>query len=268
MRLRIRIYYSPFFKPVRMIRDLASRFRRQVDLYGMKSAIISSVKYVFRFDPNLWEYTRFLISQDWRIRWRVLNNFRHIHKSVICMHDEVDLLRVASFILKLSPSVEGDIVECGSYNGGSTCKLSFIAKITNRKLIVCDSFEGLPDVLENVLDKENYFKKGHYSAAQSVFNNNVSTFGYPDQLEILPGWFNKTLPTIKGRKFVTIFEDADIYESVKCCLDNLWDGLQPGCRMYTHEMHRPLALVAYGEKGLIVKHDGKRSGRLGYVTKL
>ncbi|MGA2159121.1 MAG: TylF/MycF/NovP-related O-methyltransferase [Dehalococcoidia bacterium] len=172
---------------------------------------------------------------------------------------------MASFILKLSPTVEGDIVECGAYNGGGTCKLSFIAKITNRKLIVCDSFEGLPDVLEN---EWNYFKKGDYSAAQSVFNSNVSKFGCPDHLEILPGWFDQTLPTLKGRKFVAIFEDADIYESVKCCLDNLWDGLQPGCRMYTHEMHRPLALVVYGERGLIVKRDGKRSGRLGYVTKL
>ena len=42
-------------------------------------------------------------------------------------------------------NVKGVIVECGCYKGGSAAKISLIAKIFNRKMILCDTFKGMPE---------------------------------------------------------------------------------------------------------------------------
>ena len=55
-------------------------------------------------------------------------------------------------ILGLPRSLRGDVVECGCYCGASTANLSLACALTGRKLIVCDSFEGLP----NPKDEEKY----------------------------------------------------------------------------------------------------------------
>jgi len=56
-------------------------------------------------------------------------------------------LLMAMKLLELPPETKGDIIECGCWQGGSTINLSIISAITGRKLRVCDSFEGLPDLV-------------------------------------------------------------------------------------------------------------------------
>ena len=53
-------------------------------------------------------------------------------------------LAMASKLLEIPPDVEGVVVECGCFHGGSTANLSLICDIVGRELIVYDSFEGLP----------------------------------------------------------------------------------------------------------------------------
>src|SRR5262249_7991231 len=53
-------------------------------------------------------------------------------------------LAMAVKLLEIPPEVEGVVVECGCYLGGSTANLSVACKIAGRELIVYDSFEGLP----------------------------------------------------------------------------------------------------------------------------
>ena len=40
--------------------------------------------------------------------------------------------------------MEGVVVECGCFLGGSTANLSLVCEVVGRELIVYDSFEGLP----------------------------------------------------------------------------------------------------------------------------
>ena len=47
-------------------------------------------------------------------------------------------------ILQLDPNDKNYIVECGCYKGASSVALSIFSKITDRKLIIYDSFQGLP----------------------------------------------------------------------------------------------------------------------------
>ena len=53
-------------------------------------------------------------------------------------------LAMAVKLFEIPPEVEGVVVECGCFMGGSTANLSLACEITGRRLIVYDSFEGLP----------------------------------------------------------------------------------------------------------------------------
>ena len=131
------------------------------------------------------------------------------------------------------------------YRGGATCKLSILAKLMGRKLLACDSFSGLPMPGE---DEKVHFKQGAYLGTLNEVRDNIACFGEPDSVEIIPGWFHETLSRLKDRKFIAIFEDADLYESVCCCIENLWPALQPGCKMFTHEVPYAPALKAYADQ--------------------
>ncbi len=56
------------------------------------------------------------------------------------------LLMIGLKILEFPPSSElpGDVIECGSYKGGSAACLSLVCRIMGRKLRVYDSFRGFP----------------------------------------------------------------------------------------------------------------------------
>ena len=199
------------------------------------------------------ERFRFLarLPNQRRIRAEVLNRYEAIHQAVPCLHREGEMLCIADEILSIHHSLEGDIVECGVYKGGSTAKLSIVAKLTGRKLVACDSFSGLPTPGRD----EKHFKQGNFSATIDEVRNNIANFGEPDSVEIVPGWFQETLPRLRNRKFVAIIEDADLYQSVLCCIENLWPALQPGCKMFTHELSHP-AIQAYTDRAFWLSKFG------------
>ena len=74
----------------------------------------------------------------------VLARMRNVTANVECPHTESQVLAFMIEVLALPSSVEGVIVEAGSFKGGSTAKLSFAAALAGRKLVVFDSFQGLP----------------------------------------------------------------------------------------------------------------------------
>ena len=51
-------------------------------------------------------------------------------------------------IFETLPETEGFILECGTLKGGCAANLSLVAKMTNLKLLVYDSFEGLPEIIQ------------------------------------------------------------------------------------------------------------------------
>ena len=57
-------------------------------------------------------------------------------------------LTLAGAILRIPPEKEGVIAEFGCYKGISTVAMSIAAKYAGRRLLVFDSFEGLPAPVE------------------------------------------------------------------------------------------------------------------------
>ena len=148
---------------------------------------------------------------------------------------------MAAEILKLSPSIEGEVIECGCYKGGSTANLSLVCALAGRKLIVCDSFEGLPepdeaDRVHHVPHKgfKVRYERGQYRGTLDEVRNNIERYGNLEACEFVPGFFETTLEGL-DRTFVLVFLDVDLSRSLEVCLLALWPRLRPGALLFSHE---------------------------------
>ena len=139
-----------------------------------------------------------------------------------------------NFLKKInSRRVEGDIVECGVYNGGSAAMMA-APQVSNkvRHIWLFDSFEGLPLPTEDdgVYERENYHNgwcEGSIEKVKEIFQS----IDFPNQrLHITKGWFENTLPreTQKIRQIALLHIDADWYESVKICLETFYPKVSKG----------------------------------------
>lgn len=146
-------------------------------------------------------------------------------------------------LFSIPKSLQGDVVECGCFNGSSTINLSIVCDLVGRKLFVCDSFLGLPEpgpgekiTLRN---KNAYYnwRKGEFGVQGGLerVKANIVRFGCIDACRFVPGYFSETLSGLETDSIVLIFEDADLMSSVRDCIRYLWAKLCNGCRFYSHE---------------------------------
>jgi hypothetical protein len=131
-------------------------------------------------------------------------------------------LAMAAKILEISPAVEGAVVECGCWLGGTTANLSLICDIVGRDLIVYDSFEGLP--APDAGDDMNPAVKGSFRGDLRVVQENVRKYGVIDRCHFRKGWFDDTLPG-HGEAIVLCLIDVDLKSSMHDCIVNLWPHL-------------------------------------------
>ena len=206
--------------------------------------------------------------------------FLDISTKISCSHAESDILRIADFILRLPANLPGDIVECGVFKGGASCKLSLVAAATGRRLVLCDSFQGFPEGAEG---EDSRLSTGDKLGTLEEVRENVSKYGEPSVVEFVPGWLEDTLSALQAanRPLVAVFEDTDLYDAVSICIKNLYPLLQPGCRVFTHDGIFPAALAAYRDRAvwasiseplppklvIVRKTIFHRTGSLGYVQK-
>jgi len=144
-------------------------------------------------------------------------------------------LVMALKLFELPPpsEVPGDVVECGTWKGGSAANLSIVCKIVGRKLIVCDSFEGLPKPLLNTPDSREY-SKGDYCGTLPEVKENIARCGEIDVCEFVEGWFEKTLPGL-DLPIVLAWVDVDLESSLETCVLNLWPLLSERGLMFFDE---------------------------------
>ena len=124
-------------------------------------------------------------------------------------------------------SIEGDIVECGCYNGGSA---AILARASQKRIWLFDSFEGLPAPTKEdgqaTIDRYSVgWDKGSIEKVHQAF----SLLGVPQVRYIcVKGWFQETLPKSSIGKIALLHVDADWYESVKLVLGRFYHDIQPG----------------------------------------
>jgi O-methyltransferase len=202
----------------------------------------------------------------------------------------IEHLVMATEILKVPKSLVGVVVECGCYKGGSTANLSLICRAAGRRLVVFDSFRGLPeprpeDTRHTVHGQREIhrYAEGYWSGSLVEVRKNVALCGDLSVCEFRPGFFDETLPTFTV-PVIFAFEDADLRDSVKTCIQYLWPLLEDDCRIYTHEAQhqevvqlffdpaiwdgqKPPGLVGTGTGLGLIPYAGCFRSSIGYAVK-
>lgn len=131
-------------------------------------------------------------------------------------------LAMALKVFETPPDSEGVIVECGTWQGGSAVNLSLVCKIAGRKLIIYDSFEGLPEGKTD--DRQGFYETGDYAGSLETVKKNIENFGVIDVCEFRKGWFDQTLPA-HSEPILLAFIDVDLELSLETCVRELWPHL-------------------------------------------
>lgn len=159
----------------------------------------------------------------------------------------------------IGDEIPGDFIETGAWRGGACIYMRSILKIlgvTNRKIWVADSFEGLPKPEperyknQDVNDLHHTYKELSVSLEQ--VQENFSKYDLLDeQVVFLKGWFKDTLPTAKIEQIAILRLDGDMYSSTMDALVALGHkvskggyviiddfGAVEGCRKAVHEYRK------------------------------
>ena len=126
--------------------------------------------------------------------------------------------------------VPGDIVECGTCNGGSAGVLGYASRQSwrSRDLWLLDSFQGLPAPTEEDGAKAQDCHGAWRGSEESVREILKALEIQDTRLHIIEGWFQETLSAVQVEKIALLHIDADLYTSVKLCLDGFYDRVEPG----------------------------------------
>lgn len=156
---------------------------------------------------------------------------------------------LADALIERDPS--GVLVEAGCYQGLGTARLSHLADMLGRKLVVFDSFQGLPDHQERHTrsmhgrDISTWFRPGALAATLERAQDTVQRYGVPDVVEWIPGWFADTMPTF-DRPVAGAYLDVDLAMSTRTCLEYLWPLLDERGVIVSQDGHLPVVSAEIG----------------------
>ena len=127
--------------------------------------------------------------------------------------------------------VPGDLVECGCARGGSAALMALTLRqlASRREIWLFDTFAGLPaPTLEDpdyeIADLFTGDCLGTVDEVQALFDRLQVAAG----VHFVKGLFQDTLPVTPVGAIALLHIDGDWYESVKACLENLYDRVTPG----------------------------------------
>jgi len=109
-------------------------------------------------------------------------------------------------LIKLVDHVDGDVAECGVYEGASSLLMFERVRNTNKKLHLFDSFEGLS--IPNDEDG-TYWTKGDLSIPEQVVRGNLPK---SDRILYYKGWIPERFHMVNDNKFSFVHLDVDLYQ--------------------------------------------------------
>ena len=206
-------------------------------------------------DPQRLVAARFLLNGGLGIalldRWLIVRQHYLASRRLISPHTTEEILTFVSEILTLPPDRDGCIVEAGSYKGSSSAKFSVAARLAGRRLIVCDSFQGLPPTDEDhgmsIENRPVVFHEGEFAGSLEEVKANVARYGAPEVCDFVEGWFETSLVGW-AKPIAAIYLDVDLAASTRSCLKNLYPWMTPGAALYSQDGHLPLVLAVFEDR--------------------
>ena len=170
-------------------------------------------------------------------RGRLRKAHRLIHGRVPSAHYESEMDAITDAVLARR-HVPGVIAEFGCFKGGSTAKLSLVAEHVGKRLVVFDSFEGLPEPepwdADHEIERPRTFARGQYEGTLAEVRANVGANGRLDVCEFVPGWFAESLESF-DREVAVAFVDVDLAASTRDVLTHVWPRVSPGGIVFVHD---------------------------------
>lgn len=134
--------------------------------------------------------------------------------------------------------VQGSVVECGVAQGGCAGLMCLVVAKSGRPVFLFDSYEGLPDpTQEDYVNGKTGLHQRDLRRGECLGTvEQVSSLLFDTlkldrtKITLIKGWFQNTLGPNADRvsPIAVLRIDADWYESVKCCLDALYDRVVSG----------------------------------------
>ena len=132
----------------------------------------------------------------------------------------------------LSKQLDGDLIECGVFRGGSLVEIARMAQTTKpaKRVFGADTFEGHPFDSPEDLPEDNklvhhrgLFAGNSYARVADMLAQNGLT-----NTTLLKGKLEETLPKLSDRAFCFAHLDLDLYLSTKQALDFIAPRLVSG----------------------------------------
>ncbi len=179
-------------------------------------------------------------------RLSITRQIYRISALVPCPHLQHEILSFINAILAIPPTGNGCIVEAGCYKGGSTAKFSLAASLVGRKLVVFDSFSGIPPNNEIDPDGELWHEPGSWCGTRDEVERNIKRFGVWPCTQLVEGFFEETLPHF-SEPVAAAYVDVDLVSSTRTCLRYLFPLLVPGGVLLSHDGHLPDVIQLYDD---------------------
>jgi O-methyltransferase len=171
-----------------------------------------------------------------------INNYKELENSLRANNITMILdegFRVVNLYKDHIEKLEGDIVECGVWNGGMSIYLSHLHP--NKTIWVCDSYCGFEplDKATHKYERERHvhtyvnIEQGSIIAPLENVQNNFRRYGLSESIEksrikFLKGFVSETLPTSGIEKIALLRIDVDGYSPTLDVLENLYDKVVEG----------------------------------------
>lgn len=161
--------------------------------------------------------------------WDVDPAFSRLYAS-IKDHTMVDVYRLWTlwFIARQVPA--GDVLEIGSWRGGSGAVLARAASsparaVPARRVYLADTFAGVVKATE----RDTYYRGGEHANTSADIVRDLLASVDATGVEILEGVFpDQTGPAVSERRFALCHIDVDVYKSAKDCFEWAWPRMEAG----------------------------------------
>jgi hypothetical protein len=140
----------------------------------------------------------------------------------------------AELLESIPAIVKGAVAECGVYKGAnSLAALCASPQLRTRRYQLFDSFEGFAVLSDNdPKSRSEEFRDTSFTSIQE-------TFAVFQNVDVIKGYFETTLPNLVSEDYVMAYIDCDLELPARFCFEYFWDKIQPGGYVLVHDYWFP-----------------------------
>ncbi|MEM1032439.1 MAG: TylF/MycF/NovP-related O-methyltransferase [Myxococcota bacterium] len=133
----------------------------------------------------------------------------------------------------VAEGIEGDVLEAGAWRGGSVIFLRATLDVLgakDRTVWAADSFAGYPPPGPDAgpEERELYAQARYWTVTRTEIVQNLERYRCARGVEVLEGWFDRSLPEANLGPLAMVRVDVDGYEGVRAALEVAWPKLASG----------------------------------------